>query len=138
MRKSLKKGIVIGMAVIMMTGLAACTSKTESVDYCGTYTGEKHIDAMNCDIEIRITLNEDGTYSYYRAPMLIELEGSAEMPELTEEGTYVVEDEEIFFTGEELGEYEATLQVTEETASMEGSLPTGGPTTDMILEREAK
>lgn len=37
-------------------------------DLYGTYTGAKIIDAMNCEIAVEITLHEDGTYSYYRAP----------------------------------------------------------------------
>lgn len=51
-------------------------------DLYGTYAGAKVIDAMNCEIAVEITLNEDGTYSYYRAPMVVQMEGGGAATEM--------------------------------------------------------
>lgn len=106
-------------------------------DLYGTYSGVKTIEAMGCDIAIDITLNEDGTYSYYRAPMEVELSGGGEMPELEEEGTYVMNGTEITFTGDTLGEYTVSFSISDENGCLTGKLPTGGAATDMELVKEA-
>ena len=102
---------------------------------CGTYEGEKHIDAMNCDIAIQIVLEEDGTYTYYRAPMVIDMGEASEMPELEDEGTYERNENEIVFTGEELGEFTVSLDMEETLLILEGKIPTGGPSTELKLEK---
>lgn len=107
-------------------------------DLYGTYSGVKTIEAMGCDVAIDITLNEDGTYSYYRAPMEVQMSGGGEMPELEEEGTYEMTGTEITFTGESLGEYTASFSIEDENGCLEGKLPTGGAATDMKLVKEAE
>lgn len=102
----------------------------------GTYTGAKVIDAMNCEIAVEITLYEDGTYSYYRAPMVVQMEGGGEMPDMTDEGTFEIQDMKICFKGEVLGEYTTELQIEEEKMSLEGKIPTGGAATEMSLEKQ--
>lgn len=101
----------------------------------GTYEGTKTIEAMNCDITVRVTLEEDGTYTYYRAPMLISMGEESEMPELEDAGTYEVAEQEITFTGEELGEFTVLIDTEEELWSLEGKIPTGGPSTELSLEK---
>lgn len=116
-----------------------CTSMDVAVvDFYGTYSGQKFIEAMSCDILVDITLQEDGTYSYYRAPMVIQMEGGGEMPELTEEGTYEVNGAEVTFTGETLGEYTVSFGMNGDMICLEGKIPTGGPSTDMTLEKPAE
>ena len=101
--------------------------------YAGKYAGTKYIDAMGCDITVEITLNSDGTYEYYRAPMNVALEGGGEMPELTDAGTFVVTESEFVFTGEYLGEFKLSFKIASDSAALEGSVPTGGAPTQMQL-----
>ncbi|MDO4355270.1 MAG: Ig-like domain-containing protein [Clostridia bacterium] len=104
-------------------------------DYLGAYTGVKHIDAMGCDIEISITLNPDGTYAYYRAPMDIAIEGGGSMEALEDQGSYEVVGSEFVFTSEALGEYSAAFSLIDAEATLSGKLPTGGPVTDMTVSK---
>lgn len=127
----MKKMKFLLTAAVITVFLAGCGKKTET----GTYSGEKYIEAMNCDISVTITLEEDGTFTYYRGPMV--MEGIGEMPDLTDKGTFETEDGEITFLADELGEY--TLDFIENgdgTTSMEGNVPTGGPTTEMSLTKQ--
>lgn len=105
-------------------------------DFYGTYAGTKTIEAMGCDITVELTLEEDGTYSFYRAPMNISMDGGGEMPEMTDIGTYEVNGVEVTFTGEELGEFTVTFQLDEENTFLAGKVPTGGPTTQLELVKE--
>lgn len=124
-------------------------SEVDAEELLGTFKGEKHIDAMNCDITIEITLKEDGTFLFYRAPMKVDMNGGGEMPEQKDEGTYEVDGNEISFKGEEMGEFQVTVKTkdaetedakaeeTEEAVlTLEGKIPTGGPSTDMTLEKQ--
>lgn len=116
---------------------AVCASIDVAVcDFYGMYSGTKTVEAMGCDIAVEITLNEDGTYSFYRAPMLIDMEGGGEMPEMTDKGTYKTEGTELIFTGEELGEFSVTFQIEEEKTFLSGKVPTGGPTTQLELVKQ--
>ena len=113
------------------------SSVSDSIDiavyeYCGTYSGEKFIEAMSCDIAVSIELKADGTYSFYRAPMDLSAMGGGVMSEMTDEGTYVLEGTKILFTGEDLGEFFAEISLGE-TAKISGKIPTGGPSTEMEL-----
>ena len=121
-------------------------SEVDAKELLGTFKGEKHIDAMNCDITVEITLKEDGTFLFYRAPMKVDMNGGGEMPEQKDEGTYEVDGNEISFKGEEMGEFQVTVKTedaekedaeSEEAAlTLEGKIPTGGPSTDMTLEKQ--
>lgn len=118
-------------------------SEVDVEELLGTFKGEKHVDAMNCDITIEITLKDDGTFLFYRAPMKIDMNGGGEMPEQKDEGTYEVNSNEISLKGEELGEFQVTVKTeTEESEAeeavliLEGKIPTGGPSTDMTLEKQ--
>lgn len=116
-------------------------SEVDAKELLGTFKGEKHIDAMNCDITVEITLKEDGTFLFYRAPMKVDMNGGGEMPEQKDEGTYEVDGNEISFKGEEMGEFQVTVKTkdaeTEEAVlTLEGKIPTGGPSTDMTLEKQ--
>lgn len=113
-------------------------SEADAEELLGTFKGEKHIDAMNCDIAVEITLKEDGKFLYYRAPMKIDMNGGGEMPELKDEGTYKVDGEEISFEGKELGEFQITVKTEKDEVSLEGKIPTGGPSTDLTLEKQAE
>lgn len=97
----------------------------------GNYTGSKTIEAMNCEITVNMTLNEDGTYSYYRAPMNSAVTDDEDG--LNDAGTYVVDGTEAVFTGENLGEFTLTITKDDEDAVLTGKLPTGGPSTEMTL-----
>lgn len=126
-------------------------SEVDAKELLGTFKGEKHIDAMNCDITVEITLKEDGIFLFYRAPMKVDMNGGGEMPEQKDEGTYEVDGNEISFKGEEMGEFQVTVKTkdaeteeaetedaeTEEAVlTLEGKIPTGGPSTDMTLEKQ--
>lgn len=111
----------------------------EVLDLYGTYTGSKTIEMMGCEITINVELNEDGTFSYYRAPMEIKLTGGGEMKALKDEGKYKIKGNEILFTGAETGEYTAVLEIKKEDVLLKGKLPTGGgPATEMELIRFPK
>lgn len=97
----------------------------------GNYAGSKTIEAMNCEITVNMTLNEDGTYSYYRAPMNSAMTDDEDG--LNDAGTYVVDGTEAVFTGENLGEFTLTITKDDEDAVLTGKLPTGGPSTEMTL-----
>ena len=99
-------------------------------DLFGTYSGVKKIEAMGCDVAVDIVLKEDGTYSYYRAPMEVALNGGGEMEA---EGTYVMAGTEITFTDDVLGEYTAVFLISDEKGCLTGKLPTGGAATEMEL-----
>lgn len=125
-----------------VTTIIACVAADETIcasidvavcDFYGMYAGTKMIEAMGCDIDVEITLEEDGTYSFYRAPMNINMDGGGEMPEMTDNGTYEVNGIEVTFTGEELGEFTVTFQLDEDGTSLVGKIPTGGPATQMEL-----
>lgn len=107
-------------------------------DLFGTYSGVKTIEAMGCDIAIDITLEEDGTFTYYRAPMVVQLEGGGEMPEQEDAGTYEMSGAEITFTGEALGEYTLSFGIQEEEGYLTGKVPTGGADTEMDLVKAAE
>lgn len=111
--------------------------EVDAEELLGTFKGEKHIDVMNCDITIEITLKDDGTFLFYRAPMKVDMNGGGEMPEQKDQGTYEVDGNEISFKGEEMGEFQVTVKTEkEEVLTLEGKIPTGGPSTDMILEKQ--
>lgn len=101
--------------------------------YYGVYSAEKYIDAMGCDISVSLTLNEDGTYKYYRAPMYVDLDGGGEMPELEDIGKYAASGNKITFTGEYLNEFTLDFQIDLGSAYMQGNVPTGGASTQMQL-----
>lgn len=106
-------------------------------DLYGTYSGVKTIEAMGCDIDIDLTLNEDGTFEYYREPMTVQLEGGGEMEGLADEGTYEMNGVEITFTGEALGEYTLNFGIQGEDGILTGKTPTGGADTEMELVKTA-
>lgn len=106
-------------------------------DLYGTYSGMNRIEAMDCDISIDITLKEDGTFSYYRAPMNVQMNGGGEMPELEDQGTYERNGTDFVLKGDELGEFTVTFTLEGETGSLAGKLPTGGAATDMKLVKAA-
>lgn len=111
--------------------------EVDAEELLGTFKGEKHIDVMNCDITIEITLKDDGTFLFYRAPMKVDMNGGGEMPEQKDQGTYEVDGNEISFKGEEMGEFQVTVKTEkEEVLTLEGKIPTGVPSTDMILEKQ--
>ena len=114
------------------------SGEVDAEELLGTFKGEKHIDAMNCDITVEITLKEDGKFLYYRAPMKIDMDGGGEMPEQKDEGTYEVDGEEISFDAKELGEFQVTVKSEKDEISLEGKIPTGGPSTDLTLEKQAE
>ena len=84
--------------------------EVDAEELLGTFKGEKHIDVMNCDITIEITLKDDGTFLFYRAPMKVDMNGGGEMPEQKDQGTYEVDGNEISFKGEEMGEFQVTVK----------------------------
>ena len=58
-----------GIATITVSA-AADESVYATVDvmvtpFLGVYTAEKYIDAMGCDVRVRLTLLEDGAYTFY-------------------------------------------------------------------------
>lgn len=107
-------------------------------DLYGTYSGVKTIEAMGCDISIDITLNDDGTFDYYRAPMVVQLEGGGEMPELEGDGTFEMDGTQITFTSETLGEFAMAFSLEDEDGCLTGKVPTGGADTEMELIKEAE
>lgn len=133
-KKWLKKVLSTLLFTAAVLVAAVCVS-AEETSVCGTYAGEKYIEAMDCEIALEITLKEDGTYTYYRAPMVIAAGDGSEMPELTEQGTYETSEEGIAFQGETLGTYTAVWNLEGEERGMEGSFPTGGPSTELILKK---
>lgn len=105
-------------------------------DFYGMYAGVKTVEAMGCDIAIDMTLNEDGTYLYYRAPMNVALGGGGEMPALEDEGAWEMTGTTITFTGKELGEFTAEFGLADNDGVLKGKLPTGGAQTEMELVKE--
>lgn len=99
----------------------------------GDYTGAKTIEAMNCNIIVHMTLNEDGTYSYYREPMNSGM--TDDESGLEDVGVYTMDGTELIFTGEVLGEFTMTLTVENEKITFTGKVPTGGPSTEMTLSQ---
>lgn len=140
-------GVITGTGYGITT-IVAALSQDETIsasldvavfDLYGTYSGEKTIEAMGCDVAIDLTLHEDGTFDYYRAPMEVSLEGGGEMPELKAEGTYELEGAQISFDCEELGGFTAVFGMEDREGYLEGSLPTGGADTEMeLVKKEEK
>lgn len=126
-----------GTATITVTSVAdesiSASMDVAVYDYCSIYAGAKYIDAMGCNIDMTITLEKDGSFTYYRAPMLVAIEGGGQMSEITDQGTYTIDGTQIYFVSEGLGEYEATLSIKDDKVILSGSIPTGGPSTDMML-----
>ena len=104
-------------------------------NYLGLYSGSKLVEMMGCDIAVDITLNLDGTFAYYRAPLVINMEGGGEMHEIFDQGTFVVNGNEVVFTADELGEFSLMLTFVDGVACMTGKIPTGGPTTEMTIDQ---
>lgn len=102
-------------------------------NYLGLYEGSKHVDAMNCDIDVELTLAADGTFAFYRAPMVIGMDGGGEMPEMSDAGTFVFNGVEFVFTAEQLGEFSLMFTFVEGVPSLSGKIPTGGPSSEMEL-----
>lgn len=101
--------------------------------YRGIYTATKYIDAMGCDVRVRLKLNGDGTYEYYRYPMTVALSGGGSMPSLSDNGTYIASGNQFTFTGKYLGGFELSFRINAGEATLSGSMPTGGAKTQMIL-----
>lgn len=101
--------------------------------YRGVYTASKYIEAMGCEVRIRLTLNDDGSYAYYRYPMYVSLSGGGQMDALTDSGTYAISGGQLSFTGEYLGQFDLQLQISDGSTSLRGSVPTGGAATQMQL-----
>lgn len=106
-------------------------------DFYGMYSGVKTVEAMGCDIAIDLTLNEDGTCFYYRAPMNVSLSGGGEMPALEDEGTWTMTGTTIAITGKELGEFTAEFSLSDNDGVLKGKFPTGGAQTEMELIKQA-
>ena len=107
--------------------------------YYGVYSAMKYIDAMGCDIRVRLNINEDGTYQYYRYPMYVDLSGGGDMPELEDSGIYAVSGNKLTFSGEYLNEFSMNLQLSEGNAYLQGDVPTGGASTQMqMLQNSAE
>lgn len=102
-------------------------------DFTGVYTAQKYIDAMGCDIRVRLSLDANGTFSYYRYPMVVALDGGGQMPPLSDSGSYAVSGSKVTFTARSLGEYTLDLHTANGVATMEGKVPTGGAPTQMLL-----
>ncbi len=102
-------------------------------DYTGVYTAQKYIDAMGCDIRVRLSLEADGTFSYYRYPMVVALDGGGQMPPLSDSGSFTISGSKVAFTAQTLGEYTLDLHLADGAATMEGKVPTGGAPTQMQL-----
>lgn len=68
--------------------------------------------------------------------MVVQMEGGGEMPDMTDEGTFEIQDTKICFNGEVLGEYITELHIEEEKMYLEGKIPTGGAATEMELEKQ--
>lgn len=125
-----------GTAVITVDVLDSDLSASVDVAVCnlyGEYSATKTIEAMNCDITVNMILNTDGTYSYYRAPMNSSM--TNDETGLEDAGTYEINGSEIVFTGENLGEFTLTMTMDYEGVVLSGKIPTGGPSTDMTLNR---
>ncbi len=105
-------------------------------DYTGTYTGEKFIDAMGCNIRVSFVLSEDGTFQYYRYPMYVTLQGGGQMEGLNDKGTYQVQGNKIEFTADFLSTFSLSLTLGKDGAvQLSGDTPTGGATTEMEFSR---
>lgn len=104
-------------------------------NYLTTFAGSKHVEAMNCDIDIELTFNEDGTYHYYRGPMTVAIDGGGEMAAMEDDGTYAFDGTQFVFTSETFGEFTMLFTMVEGNAVLQGKIPTGGPSTDMELTR---
>lgn len=126
-----------GIATITVSA-AADESVYATVDvmvtpFLGVYTAEKYIDAMGCDVRVRLTLLEDGTYTFYRYPMYVDLAGGGDMPELTDQGSFLNSGAQFDFKGELLGAFSLTFQAGSEGLTLQGSVPTGGASTQLQL-----
>ncbi len=105
-------------------------------DYTGTYTAEKYVDAMGCSVRITLSLAKDGTFSYYRYPMTVNLEGGGRMEGMEDQGTYVSSGNALRFTGDFTGAF--SLAFTQDgNGRLSGDTPTGGASTAMEFERNS-
>lgn len=104
-------------------------------DYYGEYTGEKYVDAMKCDVKVSINIKDDGTYTFFRAPMNIAISGGGQMPELLDKGTYTISGNQIKFAGETLGEFTTTFGIENGAVVLSGKIPTGGAATSLELKK---
>ena len=129
-----------GSAVIPVAAEKDASVKADAdvlvIPYRTSYEASKYIDAMGCDVRVKITLKENGEYEYYRYPMNVAIEGAGEMPGLDDKGTYSVSGSEFVFNGEYLGEFSLTYKLENGTGSLNGSVPTGGAKTTMQLMAE--
>lgn len=127
-----------GVATITITSSAdesvSATMDVAVCEYIKAYAGTKYISAMGCDVAVDVTLAEDGTFTYYRAPMYVAIEGGGQMPELSDGGIYQVEGTNLILKAEQLGEFKLTLSLEEGACVLSGSIPTGGASTDMQLK----
>lgn len=136
-----ESGLITAMADGIVTVVAVSASDTSVYaymdvaicNYLGVYEGSKHVDAMGCDIDVALTLAQDGTFTYYRSPMSIAMAGGGEMPELNDRGTYLFNGSEFVFASEQLGEFSAMFTFVDGIPALQGKIPTGGPSTDMEL-----
>ena len=105
-------------------------------EYDTVFTGEKYIEGMGCDIHLRLRLNSDGTFDFYRYPMVVSLAGGGVMPDQIDSGTYTFEESRIAFESESLGQFAMDLR-SEGGAGvyLQGEMPTGGARTQMRLDR---
>lgn len=128
-----------GFGSVTVTVYAAADEKIKAAadilvfPYRGVYTATKYIDAMGCDIRIRLKLNDDGTYDYFRYPMTVVLSGGGSMPSLSDKGVFKVNGSKFTFTGEYLSEFDLAFQINSGKATLSGSIPTGGANTQMQM-----
>ena len=128
------KGQAVITAASAEDEAVSATAEVLVQDYTGIYTGEKYIDAMGCNVKISLQVKEDGTFSFFRYPMYVALEGGGKMESFAESGSYEQNGGALVFTGSELGEFALTLRMDEqEEMVMEGDMPTGGAATKMTV-----
>lgn len=139
-----EKGIItatgFGTATVTVSspdGKKSASMDVAVYDYTGTYSGEKYVEAMRCTVAVRITLNRDGTFTYYRAPMKVSLAGGGEMPAFSDGGSFTASGTEFSFTSEYLGKFSATFGLTDGKGFLEGKFPTGGAATSLKLEKNS-
>lgn len=107
-------------------------------EYAGVYTAEKFIDAMGCDVRISLMVREDGSFSFFRYPMNVALEGGGAMESMMDAGTYKEEGEKLAFQPETLKEFALTVKENDKKVLLSGSTPTGGAPTDMEFVKAVK
>lgn len=129
--------VVVTVASSVDEGIAAAADVLV-YPYHNTYSAVKYIEAMGCNIRIRLALNPDGSYDYYRYPMNVALSGGGQMPSLSDKGSYKTSGGKFTFTGDILGEFTMDFKIEDKTAYLEGDMPTGGATTHMKLMINSK